>query len=231
MKFKIPSTAKTAFNDFLETAGIEEQVFECEVYEDYYESTAKKARVELYPESSKSRYDNSDARINARFKSTDTFIDKGVMIKDNLGKWYVVDWRVQPQTDNRATRALYCNEAFTFYRDMDEEVDDRGIVIREEHAEIITDDCPCNIFLYDGRPEYSANSSAPGTVSNNLAIITIQFNSQTKDIRIDDYLKFGIDMYSVINVSYSGVENYNDGGDKGILVIQCKKVPGQSESK
>ena len=187
--------------------------------EDYKEETV---RVEIYPDSTKSRYSNTDNNLNIRCSKNST-IEAGDIIIDPDGVIYLLDWEVPPQSNNKMSRALRCNCMFTFTRYQKEKTDKRGFVIEEAGKKPIASNMPCNAYRYDGRPEFSAISFAPGVVPNALSLFSVQLNDYTKNIRIGDEFTWVNEDYVIIDVSYSGTDIYSN---RGVIKVQAKKKAG-----
>lgn len=181
-----------------------------------------KIRMEIYPDTSKSRYVNMDNVSNVR-AAVDSGIKKGDMIIAPDGTVYLLDWAVALQSNNAPSRALRCNMLLSMMRYHEEETDADGYLVAEEGYAPLFDNLPVNVYRYDGRPEFSAISGTPGISPDALTIVTIQYNSKTKDIRADDKFIWTGETYVVIDVNYSGVYYLKDAG---IIVLQCKKMPG-----
>ena len=178
--------------------------------------------MEIYPDSSKSRYTNMDNMMNVR-AAVDSGIKKGDMVIAPDGTVYLLDWAVALQSNNAPSRALRCTMLLSMMRYHEEETDELGYLIAEEGYMPLFDELPANVYRYDGRPEYSAISGTPGIAPDALTIVTIQYNDLTKQIRADDKFIWAGESYVVIDVNYSGVHYLTD---SGIIVLQCKKVPG-----
>lgn len=225
-RFFIPRTLAADFTEFLSN-DIPNTVMDFTLLhnwydqykEDYQPSTI---RCEIYPDSTKSRYANTDNNMNIR-ADVNSGIEKGDMIIDPKGMVYILDWEVAQQSNNAPSRALRCNMHLTMFRHQEEVVDIDGYVIEEECDKILFEKLPANAYRYDGRPEYSAISGTPGLSANALTIITVQMNNETKSIRVDDKFVWGNETYVVIDISYAGV---NEIHDTGTQVLQTKKVAG-----
>ena len=190
-------------------------------YKDGYEPTT--IRGELYPDSTKSRYENTDANMNIRC-SLDSGIQKGDMvIASNDNRVYLLDWEVYAETNNRPSRALRCNMLLTIKRFVDEVTDDRGYLIQEAGVQTIVDALPVNAYRYDGRPEYSVSSGTPGIAPNALTLMTVQYNEQTMHIHDNDEFIWANDTYRVIDVSRVGLD-VNE--TRGCLTLRCQKKAG-----
>lgn len=153
----------------------------------------------------------------------DSGIRKGdIVINSDNGLPYILDWQVHPESNNLPSRALYCNLYLTIERDY-EEVDSRGYLIEESGKKTIVDHLPCNAYRYDGRPEYSASSNTPGVSPNAYTLMTVQFNEQSKHIRVNDEFEWGEDIYKVVDVSRVGVDLAET---HGCLTLRCRRKSG-----
>jgi len=225
-RFYIPPTLASDFTEFLDN-DIPNTVMDFIVYHDWYDQFKdgyknKIVRGELYPDSSKSRYTNTDNVMNLRC-AVDSGILKGDIVKDENGILYVLDWEVHLQSNNAPSRALRCNMNLTVERWRRETVDEEGYVVEEEGWDIIVDHLPANAYRYDGRPEYSAIAATPGITPNALTLMTVQFNDQTKNIRIGDRFLWGNEYYEIVDVNRIGVsldETF------GCITLQAKKAAG-----
>ena len=226
-RFYLPPTLESDFDRFLDN-DLPNQVMDFELIDDWY---AKKedanykpvtVRGELYPDSTKSRYEDTDNNMNIRC-SLGSGIKKGdIMIPSNRFEIFVLDWEVAPESNNLPSRALRCNMYLTVKRWREEETDDEGFLMEEEGWHTICAEMPANAYRYDGRPEYSAVYGTPGISPNALTLLTVQYNRYTKDIRTDDRFEWGNDEYTIIDVNYVGVGL--DG--KGTIKLQARKTPG-----
>lgn len=88
-------------------------------------------RMEIYPDSSKSRYTNMDNLMNVR-AAVDSGIQKGDMVVAPDGTVYLLDWGVALQSNNAPSRALRCNMLLSMMRYHEEETDKMGYLIAEE---------------------------------------------------------------------------------------------------
>lgn len=224
-KFFVPPTLVQDFDNFLNTelpgANISFEIlhdwydqFE-EGYEPHYE------RGEMYPDSTKSRYVNTDNNLNVRFgynacvNSGDYVIGDGVI--------YLLDWQVAPQPNNRATRAVRCNTKLTIKRYQQEVTDRYAMVIEQEGFKDIVTNIPANGYRYEGRPQFSAINFTPGISANALTIVSVQFNEKTKHIHVDDEFVWGDDTYTIIDIDWMGV---NIDEERGVLRLQARKKAG-----
>lgn len=225
-KFLIPKTLQDDFDRFLEhdIPGSVMSFTLLDSWYDQYEEHYKPLRIrgQIYPDSTKSRYSNTDNNLNFR-ASRNSPIKKGDMIIDPQNTIYLLDWQVPGQPNNKMSRAVRCNAKFTFMRYQKEVVDPRGYLIEEEGWKTIVDDLPCNAYRYDGRPEFSSVSGTPGVAPNALTIISIQFNEQTKNIQEEDQFTWGDDTYIVIDINRVGL---NIDQTRGVLTLQCRKKAG-----
>ena len=231
-RFYRPPTLKSDFDMFLE-GDLPNQVMDFELLKSWYDKDGIDyepvvIRGELYPDSTKSRYEDTDNNMNIRC-SLDSGIRKGDMvIASNNGQVYILDWETAPETNNIPSRALRCNMYLNVKRRVDDPVDDLGFVVQDLDDWItICEPVPANAYKYDGRPEYSAIFGTPGIVANSLTLMTVQLNEQTKNIKVDDRFIWGADEYTIIDVNYVGVGL----DDAGTLKIQAKKTAGEMQLK
>lgn len=226
MRYYVPKTLAADFDEFLKN-DIPGAVESFTLVPDWFAQNEdayvpKIIRGELYPETAKSRYINTDNNLNFR-ASVSSGIKKGDMLISGDGTVYVFDWEVAPQPNNAATRALRCNTQLRFTRFRPEQTDDLGYVTQEEGRDTIVESIPCNAYEYDGRPEYTAYSNTPGITPTSLIIITVQYNNQTARLKTDDEFIWGGVTYYVVDVNCVGV---NELKGHGVLSVQAKKKPG-----
>lgn len=254
-RFRVPRTLAADFDAFL-NQDIPDTVMDFELLHNWYDKleldyVPTYIRGEIYPDSTKSRYENTDNNMNLRCSRT-SGIRKGDMVIEPDGNIYVLDWEVHLQSNNAPTRALRCNMMLNVTRhisavEIGEEtiVDSDGVLIDEDGFVIqpseqqeteqqgtsyatdqtitIVSDIPCNAYRYDGRPEYTAVSGTPGADPNALTLMTVQYNDQTKNIHIDDEFIWGNETYFIVDVNRVGI---NIGGEYGVLKLQAKKKAG-----
>lgn len=251
-RFKVPRTLAADFRAFLEQ-DIPNTVMDFTLlknwydqFEDEYEPVT--IRGEIYPDSTKSRYANTDNNMNFR-ADVASGIRKGDMLIQPDGTIFLLDWEVALQSNNAPSRALRCNAMLTITRFKSDEVDEEGYTkdpnyedVDEwgyaiEHEEdqvnesrayknthnVIVDSLPVNAYRYDGRPEYTAISGTPGVSPDALTIMSVQYNNQTKKIRMNDEFIWGFETYRVIDIDRMGL---NISGKSGVLRLQCRKVAG-----
>lgn len=230
-RFYLPPTLESDFDRFLDN-DLPNQVMDFELIDDWY---AKKEdenykqvfiRGELYPDSTKSRYEDTDNNMNIRC-SLSSGIKKGdIVIPSNRFEIFVLDWEVAPESNNLPSRALRCNMYLTVKRWMEEETDDDGFLVEEEGWRNICEKMPSNAYRYDGRPEYSAIRDTPGIAPNALTLLTTQYNRYTKNIRTDDRFVWGNDEYTIVDVNYVGVGL----DERGTIKLQARKTAGGEAS-
>lgn len=225
-RFRVPRTLAADFTAFL-NQDIPNQVMDFELvpdwyarYEDGYEKVF--IRGEIYPDSTKSRYENTDNNMNFR-ADVHSGIKKGDMLIQPDKTVFILDWFVALESNNAPSRALRCNMLLNIKRYVEEEVDDDGYVIEHEHFEDVVQEIPANAYRYDGRPEYSAVSGTPGLSPNALTLLTVQYNDQTKNIQESDGFVWGGDTYEIVDVNTVGLDI---GGDFGTLKLQARKKAG-----
>lgn len=181
-------------------------------------------RGEIYPDSTKSRYENTDNNMNIRCSVT-SGIKKGDMLIEPDETVYILDWEVHLQSNNAPSRAVRCNMELEIKRFQEAEVDDEGYIKNRSKAgwKTIVQKIPCNAYRYDGRPEFVAVAGTPGSITNALTLLTVQYNEQTKLIHVEDTFEWGNETYEIVDVNRVGV---NINGNYGTLKIQAKKKAG-----
>lgn len=227
-QFFVPKTLQSDFDNFLSQdipGAVEDYILVPDWYvqaDENYKPTI--IRGEIYPDATKSRYENTDNNLNFR-ASLSSGIKKGDMLIDVRGMIYILDWGVPPQPNNLMSRALRCNAWTTFQRYKSEEVDENGYLIQESGNVIIADKIPCNSYRQDGRLEYTTNSEKPGLIPNTVTMLTVQYNEQTKNLRVNDTFIWHDSEYEIADIDYVGVNLNNT---SGTLSIQAKKKVGGS---
>ena len=179
-------------------------------------------RAQQFPIDWKSKIGNSDMSTNFK-TSHEVPIHKGDMAIREDGMVYMLNWNVQNHLNNQATQSVECNSRIEFTRRVPEKTDARGFVIEKEHEEIIADSIPCVHSEYAGRPDYAAANGLPGINADHLITVSVQWNSKTKDIRINDEFVIGNFTYRVINISIAEI---NIEKDHGVLTLHAKRVAG-----
>lgn len=242
-RFRIPKTLAADFDEFLNN-DIPNTVMNFELLHNWYTKflygyTPQYIRGEIYPDSTKSRYENTDNNLNIRCSLT-SGIRKGDMLIDPEGTIYILDWAINKESNNMPSRALRCNMKLTVYEYQEVETDDEGYVVdqdgyllsREKYErpydesplkKTIVDSIPANAYRYDGRPEYVAVASTPGTIAGVLTLMTVQFNEQTRNIKIGHYFDWGNNTYEIVDVNAVGLDLNQE---YGTLKLQAKRANG-----
>ena len=225
-RFRIPRTLAADFTAFL-NHDVPNAVMDFELVKNWYDKENDDyepviIRGEIYPDSTKSRYEDTDNNMNFR-ADVNSGIRKGDMIIQPDGTIFVLDWFVALETNNAPSRAVRCNMNLEVKRYQEEVVDDFGYLIEEEGWKTIAASIPANAYRYDGRPEYVAVSGTPGATPNALTLLTVQYNEQTKKIRIDDTFVWGNETYQIVDVNVVGLDI---SGNFGTLKLQAKKQAG-----
>jgi len=227
-RFRVPRTLAADFDAFLNrdipNTNMDFELLHCWYDREDETYIPQYIRGEIYPDSTKSRYENTDNNMNLRCSVT-SGIRKGDMIVEPDGTIYLLDWEVHLQPNNAPTRALRCNMILNIKRFQHAEVDDMGYVVNgsEDGYVDIVPSIPCNMYRYDGRPEDVTVSGTPGQTVNALTIFTVQFNDKTKNIHIDDEFEWGDETYYVVDINRVGI---NIGGQYGTLKLHARKKPG-----
>lgn len=219
--FYVPKTLEDDFDRFLEN-DIPGAVQDYQWIQDWFhQEDCPLIRGELYANSSKSRYANTDNALNFRTNRRNA-IRKGDMLVNPFGVIYVLDWTVTPESNNMPSRALLCNTTLSFLRFRNERTDERGYLIDPEGWDVIVPPIPVNIYRYEGRPEFVATDGQAGINPNALTMLTLQYNDVTKVLRVGDMFDYAHARYEVIDVDYAGVDNYKS----GTILLQSKKTAG-----
>ena len=244
-RFRVPRTLAADFDAFL-NQDIPNTVMNFELLHNWYDKYEENyephyVRAEIYPDSTKSRYENTDNNMNIRFSLKD-YIHKGDMIIEPDHSIYILDWAIHKESNNATSRALRCNMYLEIYEYENQQdkvdddgylVDDEGFVISGEkyslddpqrsNKKIIVSKIPANAYRYDGRPEFVAVSGTPGTVAGALTLLTVQYNEQTKNILIGHYFDWADNTYEIVDVNEVGVDIT---GRYGTLKLQAKRAAG-----
>ena len=227
-RFRVPKTLAADFDKFLDQ-DIPNTVMDLEVLSNWYDQFEENyipryVRGEVYPDSTKSRYENTDNIMNLRC-SVSSGIKKGDMVIEPDNEVYILDWNVHLESNNAPSRMLRCNMMLNIERFEEAETDDLGYVRPGSKSgnKVIVDRLPCNALRYDGRPEDVTVSGTPGQTVNALTIFTVQFNNKTKNIHVDDKFTWGDEIYYIVDINRVGVDIFER---YGTLKIQAKKKPG-----
>jgi hypothetical protein len=240
-RFRVPRTLAADFDAFLDR-DIPNTNMDFELIHNWYNRNKEGyepvyIRGEIYPDSTKSRYENTDNNMNIRCSLT-SGIRKGDMVVEPDSTIFILDWDGHKESNDIPSRAVRCNLYLNIKRFKAAEVDEEGYVINEDgyvvsgekydygnegQFQTIVEPIPCNAYRYDGRPEYVTVSGTPGGVVNALTLLTVQFNEQTKNIHVDDIFEWGDETYEIVDINRVGVDIT---GTFGTLKIQAKKQPG-----
>lgn len=228
-RFYVPRTLASDFTNFLQN-DIPGSVGDFTLIADWYAQQNEEyvpvvIRGEIYPDTTKSRYSNTDNNLNFR-ADVNSGIKKGDMLIGPDNTVYLLDWEIPPQPNNRMSRALRCNAMLTFSHYQAEEVDEKGYLVSEAGWKPVAESIPCNAYRHDGRLEFSANSTLPGLIPNTVTLLSVQFNENTKKIKVDDIFEWGSETYTVADINLVGI---NLAGTSGVIQIQAKKKAGGSK--
>lgn len=229
-RFKVPRTLAADFDEFLNN-DIPNTVMNFEVIQNWYDKSKEDyspryVRGEIYPDSTKSRYENTDNNMNIRC-SVFSGIRKGDMLIQPDGTIFVLDWEVALQSNNAPSRALRCNMELNVkrYQQNQNDYDDYGYRLHSKQSDWIeiVPPIPCNAYRYDGRPEYVIVSGTPGATAGALTLMTVQYNEHTKNIHVDDVFDWGDETYRIVDIDRVGIHLT---GNWGTLKLQAKKAEG-----
>ena len=242
-RFRVPRTLAADFDAFLDqdipNTNMDFEVLKCwyDKYKDNYEP--QYVRGEIYADSTKSRYENTDNNMNIRC-SVSSGIHKGDMLIQPDGTIFLLDWEVALQSNNAPSRALRCNMFLNIkrYTTNEEKYDDEGYKMYDKDGYIITraktidltkkykeivPSIPANAYRYDGRPEYTVVSGTPGATPSALTLMTVQYNKYTNNIHIDDVFDWGNETYRIVDIDRVGVHIDQQWGT---LKLQARKAEG-----
>lgn len=224
--FRPPPTQESDFKRLLDH-DVPHTNFTFELIHDWYESQNEEyehvyIRGQQTPIEWKSKVGNSD--MSSNFKVThEVPIHKGDMVIREDGMVYLQNWNVQNNPNNQASQSIECNAALTFERDIPETVDKDGYLVEPAGVKIMADSIPCVHTEYAGRPDYVVSQGAAGITPDHLITVSLQWNSTTAGIRIDDQFVLGNFKYRVVNISIAEV---NITQAHGVLILNAKRVAG-----
>lgn len=219
--FSLPPTLGSDFDRLLQYD--HPNHFSFELIPDWYDqSNVKIIRASQVPIDWKSKIGNSDMSTNFKV-SKKNVIHKGDMVIREDGVVSLLTWNVIDHPNNYASQTTECNIRISVTREVQEAVDDDGFLITPAGKEVIVPDLPCVHSEYAGRPDYLTSSGLPGIHADHLITVQMQWNSHTKDIRINDEFELYCFTYRVINISVAEV-NINQ--EYGILTLNAKRVAG-----
>lgn len=231
-EFYVPPEVQTDFERYLDT-DIPNVNFTFEVVSDWtkradpdYEK--RFLRAEMYPINWKSNFANADYTMN--FK-TDlrVVVQKGDLVIREDGQIRLLNWKVERHINDQSTQAQECNLLLDIKRQMPEEVSPTtGMLVKEAYEKAVATQQPCSIFQYDGRPSYDMNTNAAGIAPDAITMLQVQWNPETRAIRIGDEFDWFVDRYRIINIDYGGIDVSQT---SGVLKMHAKKVAGGSVGK
>ena len=240
-RFRVPRTLAADFNAFLRQ-DIPNTNMDFEILKNWYDRNQEDyqpqyVRGEIYADSTKSRYENTDNHMNIRCP-VNSGIRQGDMLVEPDGSIYVLDWAVHLQSNNAPSRALRCNFMLEVRRyeapitdDEGYAIDDMGFVISGEKYDfhpdnkyiVVAHPIPANAYRYDGRPEYVSVSGTPGTIAGALTLISVQYNEETKNIKIGDKFDWGGNTHEVVDIDGVDVDLTQT---YGVIKLQAKRAAG-----
>ena len=227
-RFYRPPTLAADFTKFLD-GDLPHMVMDFTILKSWYDQFKEGyepsiIRGEFYADTAKSRYSNTDHQVNIRCDVNSGLRKGDMLIASDNGEVYIANWNVVLQTNNAPSRLLLCNLDMTVTRYVEELTDDMGHLIEKEGRKVIVDKLPANAYFYDGRtPSFYIASGNPGVSPEVVALVTAQYNEQTKNIRVDDEFIWGGDIYKITDVAYTNVDRT---GTYGFLSIQASQKSG-----
>ena len=127
-------------------------------------------------------------------------IQKGDIVIREDGRIFMLNWQVQDMPNNQTTQAIVCNALLSFTRHMDEEVDERGILVREAYDQEIVPAIPCVFSEYAGRPDYVPGYNIPGISADHPLTVQLQWNERTRLLRISDKFRLLHSQYRIVDI-------------------------------
>ena len=250
--FRPPATIEDDFRRLLEH-DVPHVNFTFELIRDWYDTFAEDyepvyIRAQQTPIDWKSKIGNSDVSTN--FKVThDIPIHKGDIVIREDGKVFLLNWAIQYHPNNQATQSAECNLYFTVRRrrqaitdDLGYAVDDSAILDQDELGEMtlgyeepgnegydtIVDAIPAIQTEYQGRPDFTSNQGQPGITANHLIEVSVQWNEQTRKVRIGDLFDVGSFTYIVENINVEQTDIIEPGMDitHGLVKFQARRQAG-----
>lgn len=187
--FWIPPNIQTDFENYLMT-DVPGSNYTFEWVRDWYEQqadvyTPQFIRAMHFPINWKSKIGNSDANSNFRTVLQNDIRKGDIVIRED-GVIFMLNWQVQRHINNLSTQAIDCNAFISFFREVDEVLDERGYLLEEAGQKVLVKDLPCVYSEYAGRPDYGTNYNTPGITPDHLLTVQVQFNSHTAALRIND---------------------------------------------
>lgn len=228
--FRPPPTIESDFRRLLEH-DVPYVNYTFELVRDWYQRGCGEEpiylRAQQTPIDWKSKIGNSDMSTN--FKVThDIPVRKGDMAIREDGVIYLLNWEIQNHANNQATQSTKCNAYFEFTRYEKEITDSKGFLIQEAGRKVIAPAIPGTHAEYAGRPDYMASQGQPGIHPDHLITCSLQWNSTTKNIRINDEFELGMFTYRVINISIAEVDITQE---YGVLILNAKRVAGGGQKE
>lgn len=225
--FYLPPTIASDYKRYLYT-DIPNATGTFELLHNWYAKDAEgykpvEMRAEMFPINWKSKMGTSDASANF-YTHLDIDIYKGDYVINKNGEIFLLNWTVQKEVNCQHTQAAKCNHMLALEREQQEEWSADGRIVREGGMQPVFAPVPVLLSEYAGRPDYAPNYNAPGIVPDMLIAGTVQFNEQTKQMRINDEFDWGPFRYRVINIVYTEV---TIDGTKGILGFNARRVGGE----
>lgn len=226
-EFYVPPHIQTDFENYLDT-DVPNANFTFEIISDWPSKrvagyTPRYLRAEMYPINWKSNFGNADNTMN--FK-TDLRVpvNKGDIVIRPDGQIRLLNWKVEKHVNDQSTQAQECNTMLTITRRSDDIVNpSTGMLVTAGSKVKIVDAQPSSIYQYDGRPYYDVNNAAPGVAPDVVTMAQLQWNTETRNIRVGDEFNWIVDSYRIINIDYSGIDI---GLVHGVVRFHAKKIAG-----
>lgn len=225
-QFTVPPTIMSDYKNYLHS-DIPNAVYDFRLLRSWYDQFTEEKplmiRAEHFPINWKSKMGNSDANKNF-YTDYDVEIKKGDMCIREDGLIVMLNWSIQHYINAQTTQAIECNHRVTIKRHINALADNRGFKINDAYDKVIVDDLPCVMSEYAGRPDYAAAQNTPGINADMLTVVSLQFNEQTKNVRIGDEFEWCYSTYRIINLNHSEVDIDHT---FGVITLSARRVAGE----
>lgn len=231
-EFYVPPHIQTDFKNYLDT-DVPHANFTFEVISDWPsrllpDYKPRHIRAEMYPINWKSNFANADNTMNFKTHSFDP-INKGDLVIRPDGQIRLLNWKVERHINDQSTQAQECNLMITIQRMTEDVVDNKtAMVIEKGGLKTIVNNQPCAAYQYDGRPYFDTNQNSPGAFADVLTMLQMQWNSESKNLRVGDEFHWIVDRYRIINIDYSGIDI---GLQNGVIRAHARKIAGGADGK
>lgn len=226
-KYHIPQTIQSDFERYLYT-DVPNVNYWYDGYSNWYtkedEQTAYRFRGSQFSINWKSKYSGSDNTQNLRAK-IGTPLKKGDLLVREDGRIYVVYWNIEPEINNIRTQVQECNAMSKFVREQAAQVGDDFKLESAESDIVIAEQIPFSISFIQNRFEYDIANNVPGIVPNDTAVVSVQFNEQTRNLQIGDMFEYWGSVRRIVSIVQYEIDIHKT---HGLLTFYAEKVAGRS---